>query len=174
MTDPSPTGCAIFEAVRVSLRSASSSSGLFTISQLLAMEDDLHKALAVIGSKIQAEQSGMSTERVLGRPATYSCFTGGRMVVIDCESSSDDGKEDEKEDTSTTGGNSPNPARLHRRSFAGITGSESGNEPSRTLGNFLPNALVQALIFSPISPDPWPLCDDPTQDGRVTRLLVCC
>jgi len=169
----SPAGHAIFEAVRASLRLVNSSSGLFTIPQLLAIEGDLRETLAVISGKVQAEQSGMSTRGLVKCLTTHSCFTGGGRTIIDCESSSDEEKEDQKEDIRAASGDFPDPALVRRRSLTGITGSDGGSEPPRALGFLLSNVPVQALIFSPISPDPRPLCDNSTQDRQATRLLVC-
>jgi len=80
---------AILRDVRASLRLVKSSSGLFTISQLLAVNYELRKTLAVIGGQIQAAQSD------------------GRRVVLDTsdwESASDEEKDGKKEETGAAGG----------------------------------------------------------------------
>ena len=60
MDDSSPTGHAIFQAVRASLRLASSSLELLAISDLIALKKDLQATLAVIKGQIQSEDFGTS------------------------------------------------------------------------------------------------------------------
>ena len=57
------------------------------------------------------------------------------------------------------------------RLLTGITGGEGGSEPSCMLGALL---MYRHAADIPISPDPHSLPNEPTRDGRTTRLLVCC
>lgn len=59
MIDASPTGKAIFKAVRASLMLVHNSSELLTPSLLLALKADLDDALAVIDGQVRAGQSGV-------------------------------------------------------------------------------------------------------------------
>ena len=109
MADPSPTGNAIFETVRASLKLASSSSELFTINHLRALKDDLQVTLAVIRGQIQSEEIGTFAVDILNCLMTHSCFTDNIRVIIDLsdwESGSDDEKELEKERAAGTYPNS--------------------------------------------------------------------
>lgn len=53
------TNRAILKAVRASLLLVSSSSELFTHSQLLVVRNELHSALAIVNAQIRAVQSGL-------------------------------------------------------------------------------------------------------------------
>jgi len=94
MTDSYPVGRAVFKAVRASLRLASSSSELLSLSQLLAIKDDLRETLAIINGQIEAEQSGGFAKNIPRYLATNSCFIDDRKVVIDM-SDWESGSEDE-------------------------------------------------------------------------------
>ncbi|KAF9789133.1 hypothetical protein BJ322DRAFT_1017864 [Thelephora terrestris] len=53
----SPTGHAIMKAVRASLRLASGSMELLTISQLLTVKGDLYETLTIFNKRVQAMES---------------------------------------------------------------------------------------------------------------------
>ena len=110
MPELSLTNRAIFKTVDASLKLASSSSELLTISQLLAIKDNLQATLAVISGQIQTENSGMFAENILNVWQPIRVSTGDYRVVIDMsdwESASDEEKEDRKEGASTAGGKYP-------------------------------------------------------------------
>ena len=71
MADSSPTSNVIFEVVRTSLRLASNSSEVLTITHLHALKDELHATLAVVHAQIQSEASGMFIGNVLTSLATH-------------------------------------------------------------------------------------------------------
>jgi hypothetical protein len=62
----SPTGHAIMKAVHASLRLASGSMELLTISQLLTVKGDLYETLTIFNKRVQAMESGSFAENVLG------------------------------------------------------------------------------------------------------------
>lgn len=61
MTDSpnSATGRAIVRAIRGSLGLVRDPLGLLSVSQLLAVKDELREALAIVNGQIQAKQTGM-------------------------------------------------------------------------------------------------------------------
>lgn len=71
MTDSSPTARAITRTAQASLRLVSSSTGLLSISQLLAMEIELRGTLAIVNGQIQAELSGTFAKAI---PALSNIF----------------------------------------------------------------------------------------------------
>ena len=100
MAETYPAGCAVFRAVRALLKLMNSSSELLSLFQLLAMRNDLCETLAIINSKIEAEQSGMFDKNTPKSVATNQCFTDDRRVVIDMsdwESGSEEGGENENQ-----------------------------------------------------------------------------
>jgi hypothetical protein len=110
MTDHSRVDRAIIKALRASLKLASTSSGWLSLSQLYALNSDLHKTMAVINNQIQVEESGMSIENVLTQLATHSCFIDDRKILLDVsdwDSESDEEKEAKKKDTSGVGSEYP-------------------------------------------------------------------
>ena len=103
MADSTPTGRAIVQAVCAALRLVSSSDGLLTLSQLLAVKADIGEALAFVDGKIQAERSGVFSKEILICLATHQCFTDDHRVILDVsdwESASGEENEDEDEYTS--------------------------------------------------------------------------
>lgn len=101
MTDSSPTARAITRSAQASLRLVSSSTGLLSLSQLLAMEFELRGTLAIVSGQIQAELSGVFPKNVPRHLETHSYFTDDHRVVIDLsdwDSTFDDEQETGPED----------------------------------------------------------------------------
>lgn len=110
MTDSptdSPTGPAILNAVRASLRLVNCSSELLTTTQLLALKDNLCETLAIVRAQIQSENFGTSSEspQVLGD----SFVADDHRVVIDLsdwENASDaENEENKNKDVDTSAAN---------------------------------------------------------------------
>ena len=87
MADSSPTGLAILNAVRASLRLVGCSSELLTITQLLALKDDLRETLAIISAQIESENFGAFSRNLFRSLATHLRFTDDHRVIIDLSTS---------------------------------------------------------------------------------------
>ena len=89
-----PTGHVITWAVRASLKLVGSSFELLTESQLIAIQSDLRRTLAVIEDQILTMESGNFATSILGTLAANSHFTANPKVVIDLSDWEDELDED--------------------------------------------------------------------------------
>ena len=80
---PSITGRVIFRAVSSSLELVKGSSGLLTVSQLVALKRELENTLATVDGRLQAKLSGSFVENLLDCFTTDTYFTEGQKLHID-------------------------------------------------------------------------------------------
>lgn len=80
----SPIGHAVLKALRASLKLASSSMELLTVSQILAIEFDLAKTLSTFEAQARAIKSSPFIKKILKYSANYY-FTGGQIVIVDID-----------------------------------------------------------------------------------------
>jgi hypothetical protein len=128
MNDSSPTGRAIVNSLRSSLKLVCSSLELLTYSQLSALEYALRQTMPIISAQLTLERGSMLFQKPPECIMTYLLFSGNPNLVLDVddwESASSKCKTE-----APSGGK-----RLLLHSYTRITGSGGGNECC-TLGYF--------------------------------------
>jgi hypothetical protein len=176
-----PTGCAIVDAVRASLRLVSCLSELLTASQLRVVKQNLCEVVAIVEGQIHAAESGMFAGNIFKCLVTHPNFSGNNRVVIELMDTDDEEEglptPGKKDDGNAVGGMCPVP-------FASVAALSRQSQEARVEMRLVrwecrSHRLVQILTSPPISSNPRSRPDEPTgsgrttRDGRSTQVLVC-